>query len=185
MQKFKWRRYACGTGVVLLAFILFSGPIITSFCGVHAQVAEASGARAGQKEILVSLARQWMDVYQNGQEIYSTPVTTGSHDLPTPRGTYHIFYKVSPTTFHSPFPRTSKNWYPPVRVQYAMEWKAGGYFIHDSWWHTSYGPGTNVVHYDPTYGWQAGSHGCIAVPLEAAQWLYHWTAIGTTVKIVR
>lgn len=189
MQKVRWIGYGSAVGIVLLGLILLSGQYVSE-SGAHAQTAgrtEADGNRAVQhvqKDIVVNLAKQWMYAYQDGQEVYDTPVTTGASDLPTPQGTYHIFYKVSPTIFHSPFPRTSKNWYPPVKVQYAMEWKAGGYFIHDSWWHTSYGPGTNTLHYDPTYGWQSGSHGCIAVPLEAAHWLYDWTTIGTTVRVV-
>ena len=190
MQKFKWIGCGSGVGVLLLGLILLFGQF-APFGSAHAQTTQASipAHRATiqgiAKEIVVSLSKQWMYVYQNGQQIYDTPVTTGAPDLPTPLGTYHIFYKVSPTTFHSPFPRNSKNWYPPVKVQYAMEWKAGGYFIHDAWWHTTYGPGTNVMHYDPTYGWQSGSHGCIAVPLDAAKWLYNWTTIGTTVRVVR
>lgn len=56
-------------------------------------------------------------------------------------------------------------------------------FLHDSWWHTVYGPGTNGWHYDPKYGWQWGTHGCVAMPFSAAQWLYNWAPIGTTVVI--
>jgi lipoprotein-anchoring transpeptidase ErfK/SrfK len=189
MHKFKWIGYCFGVGTIFFALFLLFGQFALSG-NAHARTQsdpEADGSLAvesDQREIVVSLAHQWMHVYQGGQEIYNTPVTTGAPDLPTPQGTYHIFYKAGPTIFHSPFPRTSKNWYPPVRVQYAMEWKTGGYFIHDSWWHSIYGPGTNVSHYDPTYGWQSGSHGCIAVPLPAAKWLYSWTTIGTTVRVV-
>jgi len=188
MQKFKWIGCSSGAGVLLLGLILLSGQFLP-FGSAHAQTTKVStptqhAAQEAVKEIVVSISKQWMDVYQNGQEVYNTPVTTGSPSLPTPLGTYHIFYKVSPTVFRSPFPRKSKYWYPPVKIQYAMEWKAGGFFIHDAWWHTTYGPGTNVMHYDPAYGWQEGSHGCISVPLDAAKWLYSWTTIGTTVKVV-
>jgi len=139
----------------------------------------------GRKVIVVSLSQQWLMAYQNGQPVFSAAVLTGRPSLPTPLGTYHIFSKQSPATFHSPFPRKSPNWYPPTRVTYAMEWKAGGYYLHDSWWHTVYGAGTNGEHYDPSYGWQQGSHGCVSMPLSAAAWLYKWAPIGTTVKIVR
>src|SRR5207247_7269165 len=30
----------------------------------------------------------------------------------------------------------------------SLEWRAGGFFLHDSWWHSVYGPGTNGWHYD-------------------------------------
>jgi len=55
--------------------------------------------------------------------------------------------------------------------------------LHDSWWHSVYGPGTNGWHYDPKFGWQWGTHGCIAMPLNAAAWLYYWAPIGTLVQV--
>ncbi len=136
------------------------------------------------KVIVVSISQQWLNAYQNGRRVFSTGVLTGRSSLPTPLGTYHIFAKMSPATFRSPFARNSPNYYPPTHINYAMEWRAGGYFLHDSWWHTVYGAGTNGEHYDPTYGWQEGSHGCVSMPISAAAWLYHWSRLGTTVKIV-
>lgn len=151
----------------------------------RAGVAAAPGyEQSWGKVIVVSLSKQWLNAYQNGQLVFRTPVLTGQPALPTPLGTYHVFRKLSPTTFYSPFPRKSRYWYPPTHINYALEWKAGGYFLHDSWWHTVYGAGTNREHYDPTYGWQEGSHGCVSMPLDAAAWLYKWAPIGTTVKIV-
>ncbi len=138
---------------------------------------------AAGKEIIVSLSRQWMWAYQNGVQVFSSPVMTGRPALPTPTGTYHVFAKLHPTWFTSPWPPGSPYWYPPTFINYALEWKAGGYFLHDSWWHSVYGPGTNGWHYDPQFGWQWGSHGCIAMPLSAAEWLYNWAPIGTLVQI--
>lgn len=135
------------------------------------------------KEIVVSLSHQWMYAYQDGKEVFNAAVMTGRPSLPTPTGTYHVFAKFSPTTFYSPWPQGSPYWYSPTHINYALEWHEGGYFLHDSWWHTVYGPGSNGWHYDPTYGWQWGSHGCIAMPLSAAAWLYNWAPIGTTVQV--
>ncbi len=137
------------------------------------------------KVIVVSLSQQTLNAYQNGRVVFSTAVLTGQPALPTPLGTYHIFSKRSPVTFHSPFARKSRFWYPPTHINYALEFRAGGYYLHDSWWHTVYGAGTNAEHYDPVYGWQEGSHGCVSMPLSAAAWLYKWAPMGTTVKIVR
>lgn len=137
------------------------------------------------KVIVVSLSQQSLNAYQNGRLVFSTDVLTGQPALPTPLGTYHIFSKRSPVTFHSPFPRKSRFWYPPTHINYALEFRAGGYYLHDSWWHTVYGAGTNAEHYDPVYGWQEGSHGCVSMPLSAAAWLYRWAPLGTTVKIIR
>lgn len=135
------------------------------------------------KVILVSLADQWMHVYDKGHEAYAAPVTTGQSALATPGGTYRVFRKLSPATFHSPWPKGSPYWYAPTTVKYALEWKEGGYFLHDSWWRTKYGPHTNVWHYDPVYGWMNGTHGCITMPLSAAKWLYAWTPVGTVVQV--
>lgn len=191
MQKKKWMVCFSGLGVLLLGSILLCGQFAL-FRRTHAQTAQGAASqvvRAGElspgKVIVVSLSQQWMDVYQQGKEVENGPVTTGRPHLPTPTGTYHIFAKSSPLTFHSPWPRTSRYWYPPTKVQYAMEWRAGGYYLHDAWWHVTFGPGTNVKHTDPVGGVQYGSHGCIEVPPSAAKWLYHWAPIGTTVEVIR
>ncbi len=135
------------------------------------------------KVIVVSLSRQWLYAYQNGTQVFNAAVMTGRPGLETPTGTFHVFAKLSPTTFYSPWAYGSPYWYPPTHINYALEFLGGGYFLHDSWWHTVYGPGTNGWHYDPTYGWQWGSHGCVAMPYSAAAWLYGWAPIGTTVQI--
>ena len=138
---------------------------------------------AAGKEIIVSLSRQWVWAYQNGVQVFNSPVMTGRPTLATPTGTYHVFLKLHPTTFTSPWPPGSPYWYPPTYINYALGWRAGGFFLHDSWWHSVYGPGTNGWHYDPKFGWQWGTHGCIAMPLSAASWLYYWTPIGTLVQV--
>ena len=138
---------------------------------------------AAGKEIIVSLSRQWMWAYQNGVQVYNSAVMTGRSTLATPTGTYHVFLKLHPTTFTSPWPPGSPYWYPPTYINYALAWREGGFFLHDSWWHSVYGPGTNEWHYDPKFGWQWGTHGCIAMPLSAAAWLYYWAPIGTLVQV--
>ncbi len=148
-----------------------------------ASIAEVDAPSAQGKVIVVNLSQQWLYAYENGQQVFNTAVMTGRPGLETPTGTFHVFAKLSPTTFYSPFPYGSVNWYPPTYINYALEFLSGGFFLHDSWWHTVYGPGTNDWHYDPTYGWQDGSHGCVAMPLASGAWLYNWAPIGTTVQI--
>ena len=158
------------------------GPLITLNAGAPSDGPPAPSAQG--KEIVVSLSHQWLYAYQDGNEVFDAAVMTGRPELPTPQGTYHVFLKLHPTEFYSPWPQGSPYWYAPTYINYALEWNAGGYFLHDSWWHSVYGPGTNGWHYDPQFGWQWGSHGCVAMPLGAAAWLYNWAPIGTTVQIV-
>lgn len=196
--------YSTGLNALLLAMLLHWNPLVLQ---AHAQAvrtqaqrtralstrevvqAEHSVVLTGSlrygKVIIVSLSQQHLYAFENGTEVFDAPVLTGQPALPTPLGTYHIFRKVSPTTFRSSFPRHSRFWYPPTHINYALEFRGGGYYLHDSWWHTVYGAGTEYRHYDPSYGWQTGSHGCVSMPLDAAQWLYSWAPIGTTVRIQR
>ena len=136
------------------------------------------------KAIIVSLAHQWLYAYQNRHLVFNAAVLTGRPALPTPQGFYRVFAKLSPTVFSSPWPPSSPYWYPATAIKHALEFRAGGYFLHDSYWHTVYGPGTNKWHHDPVYGWQWGSHGCVSMPDKAASWLYNWAPIGTAVRIV-
>jgi lipoprotein-anchoring transpeptidase ErfK/SrfK len=160
----------------LLALLLTISPVATG-------TSKALTASVASKTIGVSLTEQQLYAYENGSLVYSTSVMTGRGSLPTPVGTFAIFAKLSPTTFYSPWPQGSPNWYPPTYINYALEFKAGGFFLHDATWHSVFGPGTNGWHNDPQFGWQNGSHGCIAMSLSAAAWLYNWAAIGTTVNI--
>jgi lipoprotein-anchoring transpeptidase ErfK/SrfK len=168
-----------------LLFIGSLSLLMALFLLLSPQVARPSQAAslASGKAIVISISKQWLYAYNNGSLVYNTPATTGQPDLSTPTGTYSVFAKLSPTTFTSPWPQGSPYYYPPTYINYALEWKAGGFFIHDSWWRSVYGPGTNVSHYDPASGWLTGTHGCVTVPLKAAAWLYHWASIGTLVQV--
>jgi len=61
-------------------------------------------------------------------------------------------------------------------------WFNGGDGIHDAYWRSRYGPGTNGPHYDPT-GEDTGTHGCVNVPYQNMVWLWNWTPTGTPVIV--
>ena len=126
------------------------------------------------KVIVISLSRQALTAYQDGSVVLTTLVATGRPALPTPPGTYHIFYKTSPYTMISPWPYGSPYWYPTSYVNFVMEFLGGGYFIHDAPWRTWYGPGANLYN---------GTHGCVNVPYSPMRFLYGWAPIGTTVIV--
>src|SRR5436305_670349 len=71
--------------------------------------------------IIVSLSKQRLYAYLNGQQVFSTAVMSGRPALPTPIGTFHVFAKLSPVTFYSPFPKSSTYWYAPTHINYALE----------------------------------------------------------------
>jgi len=136
--------------------------------------------------IVVSLIEQALRFYQDGKLVKSFLVTTGQYDRPTPPGYWHIFVRESPTKFKSGEPKGSAFWYPDTHINFAMEYRYGGYFLHDSWWRADYGPGTNFPHIDSggdQFFAGNGSHGCINMPEQMASWLYNHTSYGTAVII--
>lgn len=133
--------------------------------------------------ILVSLAQQWLWAYRDGRMVYDTPVTTGSPQLPTPDGTYHVLYEQHNLWFNSPWPQNSPYYYAPEFVHYALYYHNTGFYIHDAPWRQQFGPGTNYTHTDPNGTTMTGSHGCVEVPTVAGSWLYSFAHAYTTIVI--
>ncbi|HEX6493775.1 MAG TPA: L,D-transpeptidase [Candidatus Dormibacteraeota bacterium] len=131
------------------------------------------------RSILVSLSLQELVAFQDGCVVKATPVTTGRPALPTPAGSFSVFFKTSPWEMVSSWPYGSPFWYPPTWVSQVMEFDQGGYFLHDASWEpvSDYGPGGE-------YNDAAASHGCIHVPTPTMQWLYSWTPVGTPVTVI-
>lgn len=137
------------------------------------------------KVVVISLSEQAMRVYDHGKLVNAFQVTTGQPDLPTPPGTWWVEGKKSPTEFKSTAPQNSPDWYPPTPINYAMQFHSNGYFLHDSWWRSEYGPGTNFPHLDPggTQYSIHGSHGCVNLSKDNAAWLYNFVKVYTHVLI--
>src|SRR5260370_9595416 len=130
-----------------------------------------------EKAITISLTEQVIRAYEHGQQVFWTYTTTGRPGLETDPGSFKVYWKVSPWTMQSPWPKGSPYWYPDSKVQMVM-WFNGGDGIHDAYWRSRYGPGTNGPHYDPT-GEDTGTHGCVNVPYQNMVWLWDWTPTGT------
>jgi lipoprotein-anchoring transpeptidase ErfK/SrfK len=133
------------------------------------------------KALTISLSEQVIRAYEHGQQVFWSYVTTGRPGLETDAGNFKVYWKVSPWTMHSPWPKGSPYWYPDSKVNMVM-WFNGGDGIHDAYWRSRYGPGTNGPHYDPT-GEDTGTHGCVNVPYHNMVWLWNWTPTGTPVIV--
>jgi len=136
--------------------------------------------------VVISLVEQTLRVYQDGKFVQAYQITSGQFDKPSPPGFWHVFDRESPTKFKSSEPKGSAFWYPDTKINYAMEYHDGGYFMHDSWWRVNYGVGTNYPHYD-TGGDESfagtGSHGCINMREDQIAWLYAHSSYGMAVII--
>lgn len=141
----------------------------------------------GKRAVVISLGEQVMRVYDDGNLANTFLVTTGEPSLPTPPGIWSVEAKLHPTTFTSSAPKNSPDWYPPTKINYAMQYHNNGYFMHDAWWRTEFGPASNYPHADQGVDGNSlasmGSHGCVDMPLTAAQWLYNFVTLSTPVII--
>jgi lipoprotein-anchoring transpeptidase ErfK/SrfK len=136
--------------------------------------------------LMVSMVEQALRVYQDGKLINAFYVTTGRVELPSLPGYWSVVERASPTQFISDDPPDSPYWYPPTPINYAIEYHADGYFVHDAWWRVNFGPGTQFPHYD-VGGDESfagnGSHGCINMQEDQAAWVYSHTDYNTHIML--
>ena len=127
--------------------------------------------------IVIHLATQQLVAYDNGCPFMSSLITTGRPELPTDRGTFHIFAMYPSYHMISPWPPGSPFWYHDAWVNDAMEFVSDGTFIHGASWEpaSAYGPGSQYGPY--------ASHGCVHVPDGPLSRLYAWAQIGTTLTV--
>ena len=117
--------------------------------------------------IEVSLAKQWMYAYEGGQLVMSAPVSTGRDGWNTPPGEFAIYAKVLKQTMRGN--QRGEVWEVPD-VPHVMYF-TGDVALHGAYWHNLFGTGARL------------SHGCVNLPLEAAERLFAWATIGTPVNV--
>jgi hypothetical protein len=159
----------------------------TPYNQVHAtdlQLLDHYHLQSGQV-IVVSLVEQAMRVYQNGKLENAFYVTTGQPAKPALPGVWSVLSRQSPMMFTSGEPRNSPLWFPDTPIKYGIMYHYGGFFVHDAWWRTVFGPGTQFPHLDAggTYYAQTGSHGCINLATTDAAWVYSHTNWNTTIVV--
>jgi len=170
-----WYRLAGGRGWMHSSFLRgFPPESMAQVAWAAPAVRDVPIPAEGVRRIVVSITRQHLWAFDGAHLVLDTVIGTGRPELPTLLGTYHVFSKASPYRMVSEWPYGSPYWYAPVSMDYAMEFIAGGYFIHDAPWRTRWGPGANIA---------AGSHGCVNVPMPVMGTLYRWTSVGVEVVV--
>jgi hypothetical protein len=140
-------------------------------------------ARRRRALIVVSLALQQLEAYQDGKLLLITAVTTGRSELPTPAGVSRVSALYSPFLMCSPWPRGSPHHFEDIPMQYAIQFR-DLYYLHHAPRRRFFGYGTQFFHLDPDGARRQGSHGCVNMPLWAVRRLYSWVQIGTSVHVL-
>ena len=119
------------------------------------------------KLVVVNLSDQWLYAYEDGEQIFSAPVSTGRDGMETPTGSFDVYAKLKNQTMDGV--DNGVPWEVPnvPNVMYIY----GGVALHGTYWHNRFGSGARL------------SHGCINLPLKSAAWLFDWAPVGTTVKV--
>lgn len=113
----------------------------------------------------VDLTNQTLTAYAYTEPVFTTQVSTGRLNTPTVVGTFRIYSRTPSQTmsgYHLGYNYELPN------VPFVMYFH-GEYALHGAYWRDTFGT--------------PGSHGCINLPVSAAEWLYTYASIGTLVNI--
>lgn len=121
------------------------------------------------KRILVDRSSQMLYAYENDELFMEQTISTGLDLTPTPRGTFSIFKKMPSRYMQGPLPGISEQYYDLPGVPWNLYFTEGGGAIHGAYWHDKFG--------------NQWSHGCVNLPIEAAEKLYAWADLGTPVVV--
>ncbi len=117
-----------------------------------------------KKRILIDLQLQVMTAYEKNEPVFMSELSSGQLkgevDFTTPTGEYFINYK-RPSRHMAHSDRTGANGDELYGVPWVSYFTDTGIAFHGTYWHNNFT--------------RPRSHGCINLPISAAQWIYRWT----------
>ena len=120
----------------------------------------SSSSGVGTSYVEVSIREQKVFLFKNGENIFTTDCVTGTDGTTdTEKGVFQVTWKASPTTLRDVDQKGVK-YEQPVEYWIAFNGTQG---MHDAQWRGGFGG-------DIYKSW--GSHGCVNLPLDAAQRIY-------------
>jgi lipoprotein-anchoring transpeptidase ErfK/SrfK len=113
--------------------------------------------KVGKKSAIVDKTRQQIRMYQGGSLVLTSRISTGKFSRSTPDGVFRVG--------NTKDAYKSSDKYDDAPMPWAVH-VTGNIFIH----------GGEVANHP-------ASHGCVRLPVDAAQWFYNWVEPGTVVTI--
>jgi lipoprotein-anchoring transpeptidase ErfK/SrfK len=117
------------------------------------------------KRIEVSIEKQQINCFENGNLVFSTYTSSGGDGFDTPKGDWSVVYKqVSRHMYDDPENAlagdSNPNYFDLPGVPFNIFFTTMGHAIHGTFWHGDYG--------------RPRSHGCLNVTPENARWIFRW-----------
>lgn len=116
-----------------------------------------TNAQGEEKWIEISLDDQKVRAWEGNRLVMEFPISSGKW-APTPKGTFHIWYKTRSQTMSGGSKELGTYYYLP-NVSHNMFFYQG-YALHGAYWHNNFG--------------QPMSHGCVNAPLANAAQIFEW-----------
>lgn len=119
------------------------------------------------REIDINLATQTVSAIENGTIVNSWTVSSGAGEFATHTGSFQIGWKTSSQNMGNRDLTQPPNYFQPD-VPWVMYFN-GDEALHGVYWHNNWGTPM--------------SHGCVGMPVHAAEWLYNWSPEGVNVYV--
>jgi len=118
--------------------------------------------------ISINLFEQTLTVYDRGQMVFATMVSTGLAGWWTRPGVFQIYQKLDQTAMSGAFAADRSDYYYLQDVPWTMYFDKSR-ALHGAYWHNGFG--------------YPRSHGCVNMSPADAHWLYNWAQTGTWVYV--
>jgi lipoprotein-anchoring transpeptidase ErfK/SrfK len=152
-------------GRILIATLV----LLTFFTTAGVASAAATQPHHAGRWILVNLATQHLYAYDGTNLVNDLAVSTGTAANPTPVGSFTIQQRLLSQEMVGPGYDLPNVPYVQYFGNDRLSWQEG-YSLHGAYWHHNWG--------------HPMSHGCVNLPTDFANWLYHWASLGTPVEII-
>ncbi|MEX2227144.1 MAG: L,D-transpeptidase [Dehalococcoidia bacterium] len=127
---------------------------------------------AGERWILVDIARQTTTAMIGETALYTALVTTGKEGWETPRGSFRIQYRVENETMTSAA-IGAEEYYVLEDVLWTQYFTNAGHALHLNYWRDEY-----------YFGSIPSSHGCVGMRYADAEFFWRFARNGTRVEII-
>ncbi|MGD2058367.1 MAG: L,D-transpeptidase [Anaerolineales bacterium] len=118
--------------------------------------------------ISINLYEQTLAVYEDGEMVFATLVSTGLNGWWTQPGVFQVYEKLEADPMQGAFTADRSDYYYLEDVPWILYFdKARA--LHGAYWHNGYG--------------YPRSHGCVNLSPADAHWLYNWADVGTYVYV--